>query len=225
MLKAMCAMMLGAALLAASFESSAVIIVPGGGGSSSSSDSSSSSSDSSSSSSSSSESSSSSSSSSESSSSSSSSGPDCNGAAPSTGIIWPPNNKMVAETIIGVTDPDALPISIDITGIHQDELVRDHEGDDAQPDGSGVGTSTAHVRAERSGRGTGLIYFISFTATNSQGRQCTGTVEVFVPHHPGLTPTDTGRRYDSTAMDDGRDHGRDDDRDNGHDDGGGRHDH
>ena len=213
MLKAMCAMMLGAALLAASFESSAVIIVPGGGGSSSSSDSSSSSSDSSSS----------SSSSSESSSSSSSSGPDCNGAAPSTGIIWPPNNKMVAETIIGVTDPDALPISIDITGIHQDELVRDHEGDDAQPDGSGVGTSTAYVRAERSGRGTGLIYFISFTATNSQGRQCTGTVEAFVPHHQGLTPTDTGRRYDSTGMtDDGRDDGRGDGRGDGRD--GDRHD-
>jgi hypothetical protein len=131
---------------------------------------------------------------------------------------------MVAETILGVTDPDGLPISIAITGIQQDEPVRDHEGDDAQPDGSGVGTSTAYVRAERSGRGTGLIYFISFTATNSQGRQCTGTVEVFVPHHPGLTPTDTGRRYDSTAMDDDRDHGRDDGRgDDGRD--GGRHDH
>ena len=132
---------------------------------------------------------------------------------------------MVAETVIGVTDPDGLPISIDITGIQQDEPVR-HEGDDAQPDASGVGTSTAHVRAERAGWGRGLIYFISFTATNSQGRQCTGTVEAFVPHDQGLTPTDTGKRYDSTAMYDGRDHGRDDGRDDDRDDrDGGRHDH
>jgi hypothetical protein len=53
-------------------------------------------------------------------------------------------------------------------------------------------------------------------------------VEAFVPHHLGLTPTDTGHRYDSTATppddgrDDGRDAGRDDGRDDGH--GGGRHD-
>ncbi len=148
------------------------------------------------------------------------SGPDCNGAAASLGVIWPPDRQMVAETIVGVTDPDGLPISITITGIQQDQPVRGGD-DNAQPDGSGVGTSTAYVRAARGGWGSGRLYFISFTATNSQGAQCTGTVEAFVPHHQGLTPVDTGRRYDSTVAttgddrDDGRDGGRGRDR---HDD-------
>src|SRR6185312_3594900 len=94
-------------------------------------------------------------------------GPDCSGAAASLGVIWPPNHSMVAETVVGVTDPDGLPVSITVTGIQQDEpLLVDGSGN-TQPDGSGVGTPTAYVRAERSGPGTGRIYFISFSAMNS----------------------------------------------------------
>lgn len=129
------------------------------------------------------------------------SGPDCSGAAASLGVIWPPDHSMVAETIVGVTDPDGLGISIDITGIQQDEPVDATGSGNTQPDGSGVGTSTAYVRAERAGPGTGRLYFISFTATNTQGAQCTGVVQAFVPHDQGqgFTPVDTGQRYDSTV--------------------------
>jgi hypothetical protein len=58
------------------------------------------------------------------------------------------------------------------------------------------------VRAERAGPGSGRIYFISFTATNSIGLQCTGTVEPFVPHDQGqgFTPIDTGLKFDSTVV-------------------------
>src|SRR5215472_14975773 len=133
MLKPMCAMMLGASLFAASFSSNAVIVTGGGGGSSSSSDSSSSGSSSS-------------------SDSSSSSGTlICNGSA-STGVIWPPDHSMVPETIIGVTDDPSLPApAITIVSIQQDEPVLVDGSGNTQPDGSGVGTSTAYVRAERAG--------------------------------------------------------------------------
>jgi hypothetical protein len=130
------------------------------------------------------------------------SGPDCSGAAASLGVIWPPNHTMVAESIVGVTDPDGLPVSITVTGIQQDEPVNALGSGNTEPDGAGVGTPTAYVRAERAGPGTGRIYFISFSAMNSQGAQCTGVVQAFVPHDQGqgFTPVDTGQRYDSTVV-------------------------
>jgi hypothetical protein len=126
--------------------------------------------------------------------------PDCSGAAASAGVIWPPDHKMVSETIVGVTDPFSLSLVIVVTGIMQDESVAAIGSGNTSPDGAGIGTSTAQIRAERAGPGTGRIYFISFSATNTQGAQCTGTVNVFVPHDQGqgFTPIDTGERFDST---------------------------
>lgn len=130
-----------------------------------------------------------------------SSAPDCSGAAASEGVIWPPNHSMVAETIIGVTDPYGSP-TILVTGIQQDEPIEVDGSGNTSPDGSGVGTSTAYVRAERAGPGTGRLYFISFSATDSTGAQCTGMVQAYVPHDQGqgFVPTDTGNRYDSTQV-------------------------
>ena len=126
--------------------------------------------------------------------------PDCSGAAASSGVIWPPDHKMVSINIVGVTDPFGLPLTILVTGITQDEAVAAIGSGNTAPDGTGVGTSTAMVRAERAGPGTGRIYTISFSATNTSGDGCTNTVQVFVPHDQGqgFTPIDTGQTYDST---------------------------
>ncbi len=109
---------------------------------------------------------------------------------------------MVTETVVGVTDAYGLPVTITVTGIQQDEPVLGAGSGNTDPDGSGVGTSTASVRAERSGPGTGRIYFISFSATDTQGAQCQGMVQAFVPHDQGqgFTPVDTAQRYDSTVV-------------------------
>jgi hypothetical protein len=125
--------------------------------------------------------------------------PDCSGAAAISGVIWPPNHKMVSETIVGVLAPYNLPITIVVTAIKQDEAVDALGSGNTSPDGSGIGTSTAMIRAERAGPGTGRIYFISFNATTAGG-QCSGTVPVFVPHDQGqgFYPIDTGLRFDST---------------------------
>lgn len=126
--------------------------------------------------------------------------PNCTGAAASGGAIWPPDHTMVSETIVGVTDPNGLPLVIVITSIMQDESVAAIGSGNTAPDGIGVGTSTAQIRAERAGPGTGRLYFISFSATNTQGAQCTGMVSAFVPHDQGqgFIPIDTGARFDST---------------------------
>jgi hypothetical protein len=129
---------------------------------------------------------------------------DCTGAAASQGVIWPPDHKMVPETIVGVTtDPTMMPVVITITGIQQDEPVNALGSGNTAPDGSGVGSNTAYVRAERAGPGTGRIYFITFTAVDASGNTCSPiTLQANVPHDQGqgFTPVDTGQRYDSTAI-------------------------
>jgi hypothetical protein len=129
---------------------------------------------------------------------------DCTNAAASQGVIWPPDHKMVPETIYGVTaDPSLISsITIDITGIQQDEPVNARGSGNTAPDGTGVGSNTAYVRAERGGPGTGRIYFISFSAADSIGDKCTGTVMAYVPHDQGqgFNPVDTGEKYDSTVV-------------------------
>jgi len=128
---------------------------------------------------------------------------DCTNAVASQGVIWPPDHKMVPETIMGVTTDPGLSISsIIVTGIQQDEPVNALGSGNTAPDGNGVQTSTAYVRAERGGPGTGRIYFISFSAQDSMGNACTGTVMAYVPHDQGqgFIPVDTGERYDSTVV-------------------------
>ena len=131
-------------------------------------------------------------------------GPTCNGAA-FQGVIWPPDHKMVAETIVGMD----MSLTITIFKIQQDEPVETVGSGNTEPDGYIINTatatsttSTAYVRAERSGLGTGRMYFIWYTATDAWGQQCTGFVQVVVPHDQGqgINPVDTQQRYDSTLL-------------------------
>ncbi|MBM3945989.1 MAG: hypothetical protein FJ315_01130 [SAR202 cluster bacterium] len=132
--------------------------------------------------------------------------PDCSNAAPSIGTIWPPNHQFVAVNVMGVTDPDSDTVTITITSIRQDEKVLDPSSGSGNfsPDGTGVGTGTAMVRAERNGNpktpGNGPVYHIGFTADDGNGDTCSGTVKVGVPHDQGKgkVPVDDGPLYDST---------------------------
>ena len=121
--------------------------------------------------------------------------PDCSNAAPSESILWPPNHQFVAVEVVGVTDPDGDPITITIDSIHQDQAVDAKGSGKTSPDGQGVGTPTAEVRAERVGRGNGRVYHISFTADDGNGGSCTGEVLVSVPKSQGKKGV-----FDSTVV-------------------------
>ena len=129
--------------------------------------------------------------------------PNCNEAYADPDELWPPNHKYVDIGIMGVTDPDGDPLTITINSITQDEEVNAKgKGDgNTAPDGMGVGTSTASIRAERQGKGNGRVYEISFAATDPAGAECSGTVQVCVPHDqkPGHECIDDGQNYDSTV--------------------------
>lgn len=92
-----------------------------------------------------------------------------------------------------------------MTGIRQDERTHSEGDGNTAIDGSGVGTSTAQVRAERDGPprapGDGRVYHIAFPATDAKGASCTGVVKVGVPHDQGKgrTIVDGGPLYDSTV--------------------------
>ncbi len=125
--------------------------------------------------------------------------PDCSSAEPSINSLWPPNHKFVAVEVLGVTDPDGDPVNITIDSVFQDEAVDAAGSGNTSPDGQGVGTSTAEVRAERSGLENGRVYNIGYTADDENGGTCSGTVRVGVPHDKKDTPIDDGALFDSTT--------------------------
>jgi Bacterial Ig-like domain (group 1) len=130
--------------------------------------------------------------------------PECGAATPSVETIWPPNHKFVTVEVLGVTDPDGDPLTIQVDSIRQDEPVDNYGDGRFTPDGKGVGTATAQLRAERAGTpkvpGNGRVYHIGFTASDGKGGTCSGTVKVAVPHDQrGAPAVDDGPLYDSTA--------------------------
>jgi len=130
--------------------------------------------------------------------------PVCSAATASPDQLWPPNHKFNAISVVGVTDPDGDAVTINIDSIFQDEPTDTFGDGKFSPDGQGVGTAIAAVRAERSGTkkvpGDGRVYHIGFTADDGNDAQCSGNVTVCVPHDQGKQSDciDGGPLYDST---------------------------
>lgn len=109
-------------------------------------------------------------------------------------LLWPPNHKFHLVTLSGAKN-------LSITAVKQDEPL-DAGGDGhTRPDAMKVEghKNQVEVRAERSGQGDGRVYCISFTAKDSQGNTCKGTVYVGVPHDQGQgsEPVNSGCKYNS----------------------------
>ena len=99
--------------------------------------------------------------------------PICAGAIASETRLWPANHKFKSINILGVKDFEGDPITITIDSIFQDEAVNAKRSGHTAPDGQGVGTSTAQVRAERVSNSNGRVYYINFTAEDFYGGTCT----------------------------------------------------
>jgi len=123
--------------------------------------------------------------------------PVCTNASPSSDSLWPPNHKFVDISINGVTDHDGDSVTITIDSIFQDEAVDAKGSGNTSPDGE-IDGDTAKVRSERSGKGDGRVYEISFTADDGNGGSCSGLVQVGVPHDKKDTAVNSGTIFDST---------------------------
>jgi hypothetical protein len=130
--------------------------------------------------------------------------PDTGGATPTISCLWPPNHQFVDVGIVGVTDPDGDPVTIVVTGVTSDEPTATAKGAGGMkhaPDAKGVGTSTASLRPERSGKADGRVYTIHFIADDGQGGRTPGQVQVAVPHdrrRGTCNAVDSGQLYDAT---------------------------
>jgi large repetitive protein len=126
--------------------------------------------------------------------------PVCSTAAPSVAILWPPNHQFEPVSITGVTDEEGNPITIAVTTIFQDEPTNGTGDSNTSPDGQGIGSATAQVRAELKVNGNGRYYHISFTASDGNSGACSGMVKVSVPKNMGNNgaAVDDGPLYNST---------------------------
>ena len=132
--------------------------------------------------------------------------PVCTAAAASPGLLWPPNHKPAYVGISGITDADGGTPVVKFTSVFQDEPTNTR-GDGSRTQDAGIedNGATVWVRAERMGsennNGYGRVYIVGFTATDSSGASCSGTVAVGVPHDQGKhnVPIPSVGRWDSIS--------------------------
>lgn len=126
--------------------------------------------------------------------------PTCSAAQAVPAVLWSPNGQFVPIAITGVIDPDGHAVTTTVTGVTQDEPVKEAGFGNTSPDAV-IQAGSASVRAERAGKGNGRVYQLSFKADDGQGDVCTGAVKVGVPHslQKGATAIDDGQLYDSTV--------------------------
>jgi len=115
--------------------------------------------------------------------------------------LWPPNHKMRSVEIAGVLDPDGDDVTITVDSIFQDESVNAQGKGDGNTAPDAIVGIEPMVRAERAGGGDGRVYHLGFTATDSDGNSCEGSVTACVPHDQGKGSecVDQGPLYDSTV--------------------------
>jgi hypothetical protein len=109
--------------------------------------------------------------------------PDCSNAFATPHRLWPPNHRLRLVSIGGVSDPDGDSVSLEVTGVAQNEPVKGARHGDREPDWQpGPNGNQLWLRAERSGAGGGRTYTLTFRAVDPQGEACTGSAVVTVPH-------------------------------------------
>jgi hypothetical protein len=98
-------------------------------------------------------------------------------------VLWPPNHKMVEITPsweVSDNCDESLEVTlVSITMNEDDDGKGDgHTSDDIQVDDKGI-----WLRAERSGRGTGRVYTITYQAADDSGNVTVQEATVTVPHN------------------------------------------
>lgn len=105
-------------------------------------------------------------------------------------ILWPPNHRMVAVTVDTNAADEGGPVTVAASVASNEPLEGTGEGDIA-PDWSGIdvdpitGQVTFDLRAERSGSGSGRVYTLTITATDSSGNVSIASCDVVVPKSQG----------------------------------------
>ena len=95
-------------------------------------------------------------------------------------LLWPANH-MMRDVRVSYSTSDNCGTPTVTLKVTSNELVNGLGDGDAAPDWEVVDPNLVRLRAERAGTGTGRIYTIAITATDSAGNTSTRTVTVAVP--------------------------------------------
>ena len=99
-------------------------------------------------------------------------------------VLWPPNNQMVAVTV-NYTVKDNCGDDACVLTVSSNEPVNGVGDGNASPDWQIVDAHHVLLRAQRSGTGTGRVYTITITCTDSANNSTVRTTTVTVPHDQG----------------------------------------
>lgn len=107
----------------------------------------------------------------------------------SPNVLWRSNHKMVQVTLNASVsdncDPSPIFVLTSVTSNEPDDAKGIGDGNTKNDiQGADIGTEdyVVYLRAERSGRGTGRVYTISYTATDASSNSTTVSITVNVPH-------------------------------------------
>ncbi len=118
-------------------------------------------------------------------------------------FLWPPNHKLADIVATVETSDNCDLVSFVLTSVTSNEPENGLGDGDTAPDivGADIGTPdvTFQLRSERSGKGSGRVYTIAYTATDACGNSSEATEEVEVRHDQaahamafGLAPDGAG---------------------------------
>lgn len=104
--------------------------------------------------------------------------PTCAAATALPSNLFSNDHAFHVVDIANVWDPDGDSVLLTVDEIYQDETVNAAGSGFTSPDGQGIGSNAAEVRAEHVESGNGRTYRISFTAEDEWGESCWGAVYV-----------------------------------------------
>ena len=103
------------------------------------------------------------------------------GVSANPSLLWPPNHKLVPVTVNYSASDNCAGVVTTSLSVTSNEPINSSDDGDTSPDWIVQDAHHVLLRAERSGTGTGRIYTITITATDSAGNSSIQTVVVTVP--------------------------------------------
>lgn len=104
------------------------------------------------------------------------------GATATPAALWPPNHKMVNVTVGYGSDGGCGTANCSITSVSSNEAANGSGDGNTSPDWQIVDAHHVNLRAERSGGGTGRVYTITVSCSDSGGHTASSNVLVTVAH-------------------------------------------